>query len=445
MTTMPMRLSCEYQFRPKQPTCNTSYIQTVFGIGFETGRNVIASGIELEYAPGRIVLFLGPSGSGKSSLLRAAAGQAPDAALLDEAPMDERAMIETLGDDVRAAAHLLSLCGLAEAFLMLRSPRELSDGQRYRYALARCAASGAATIIADEWCATLDRVTAKVVSRNARKIADKRRVGILAATTHEDVAADLCPDVIVRCSGRGAVHVENRPAERPPISFLDELAITDGRVADWERFSQWHYRRGGLGPTRRVHMLVHGDEPVGICLVGPGPLGSSVRNRHFGVKVVRGKGYAAMINRNFAAVTRLVIDPRYRGAGLAARFLRRVAQMTPRPWIELVSEMADLVPFCESAGFRRIGRTPDRSGKSLSAMMSQAASGRIGHCSGAKRPATLAAYFRRGRFTRPVHYLFDNRASFRRAPNGSRDSGPIRVPLSEDDFSSCNTGSGTGY
>ena len=60
---------------------------------------------------------------------------------------------------------------------MLRSPDELSDGQRYRFALAVALAGGAKTIVADEWCAKLDRVTAKVISHNARKIADRRGVG----------------------------------------------------------------------------------------------------------------------------------------------------------------------------------------------------------------------------------------------------------------------------
>jgi len=210
-----VKLNCVYEFKPKRPTCNTSYVQTVFGIGFETGPNVIARDVEIDYAPGKIVLFTGPSGSGKSSLLRAAADQAEDAVTLDETPRDDRALIDTLGHDARGAAHLLSLCGLAEAFLMLRTPGELSDGQRYRYGLARCLSRPARTIVADEWCAKLDRTTAKVISRNARKIALKRGVGFLLATTHEYIIEDLQPDTIVRCRGGGTVEVENRRPFRP--------------------------------------------------------------------------------------------------------------------------------------------------------------------------------------------------------------------------------------
>jgi len=211
-----MKLSCSYQFKPKKPTCNTSYVQSVFGIGFEVGENIVARDVEIDYppapraGPGKIVLFAGPSGSGKSSLLRAAALQVQDAVELDESQRDERALIDTLGDDVKEAAHLLSLCGLGEAFLMLRSSHELSDGQRYRYGIARCLANKARTVVADEWCAKLDRVTAKVISRSARKIANRRGVGFLLATTHEDLIDDLQPDIVVRCRGSGIVEVESR-------------------------------------------------------------------------------------------------------------------------------------------------------------------------------------------------------------------------------------------
>ena len=211
-----MKLSCSYRFRPKRPTCGTAYVQTVFGIGFETGDNVIAEDVELDYSRGGVMLFSGPSGSGKSSLLRAAVAEVGDVAWLG-GPFEDRndALIDTLGADVRRATYLLSMCGLGEAMLMLRAPGELSDGQRYRYDLARSIAGGAATVAADEWCAKLDRTAAKVISHNVRRLADRGRVGFLLATTHEDIIADLQPDVIIRCRGGGMVEVDQRERPRP--------------------------------------------------------------------------------------------------------------------------------------------------------------------------------------------------------------------------------------
>ena len=64
---------------------------------------------------------------------------------------------------------LLSGCGLSEARLLLRTPAELSEGQRYRFRLAFALASAAKWIAADEFTATLDRTLARVVAFNLRK------------------------------------------------------------------------------------------------------------------------------------------------------------------------------------------------------------------------------------------------------------------------------------
>jgi len=186
--------------------------------------------------------------------------------------------------------------------------------------------------------------------------------------------------------------------------------------------------------VRRVMLLWHDDQPVGICIFGYGPLSSSARNRVFGL---RGRGLsrhlARRINRDFASVVRLVIDPRYRGAGIAAAFLRRCCKLTDWPWIELISQMADLVPFCEAAGFRRVddrdnggrrGAETQRKDKDRRETASGAASTRTpgASCLG-RQPnrghygrsnwtdAAYTAYLRRSRFSKPAYFLFDNRAA----------------------------------
>ena len=110
-----------------------------------------------------------PERVGKSSLLRAAAAtrcgrrwhsRLPDVPLIDAlpGPVDDR--LATLAG-----------CGLGEARLLLRTPAELSEGQRYRFRLAyRLARRLAASSPADEFTATLDRTLAKVVAFNLRKL-----------------------------------------------------------------------------------------------------------------------------------------------------------------------------------------------------------------------------------------------------------------------------------
>ncbi|NJL32373.1 MAG: hypothetical protein HC898_12585 [Phycisphaerales bacterium] len=83
-----------------------------------------------------------------------------------------------LGLSLEEVTSLLSLAGLGDAFVMLRKPGELSEGQRYRLQLARLLAqvhrqqgrqAGESdrlrVILADEFGATLDRLTAQVIAR----------------------------------------------------------------------------------------------------------------------------------------------------------------------------------------------------------------------------------------------------------------------------------------
>ena len=95
---------------------------------------------------------------------------------------------------------------------MLRTPAELSDGQRYRFRLALALSQRPQWVVADEFTATLDRTLAKVIAFNIRRLANRTGVGFLLATTHEDVAADLAPDVRVRCRLDGEVRVETQVA-----------------------------------------------------------------------------------------------------------------------------------------------------------------------------------------------------------------------------------------
>lgn len=236
-----MKLSVSHAFLPKHSSVRASQVMDHFGIDFEHGRHVIAENLDLPIAPGQVVLFTGASGSGKSSLMCAAAAELsqesrvqsleheksaidmavsslsdPPVALdsrllsLDSLQLPDTLLIDALNLPADESMNLLANCGLGEAHLMLRTPGELSDGQRYRFRLALALSQRPQWIIADEFTATLDRTLAKVIAFNIRRLAARTGVGFLLATTHEDVTADLDPDVHVRCRLDGAVRVETR-------------------------------------------------------------------------------------------------------------------------------------------------------------------------------------------------------------------------------------------
>ena len=165
-----------------------------------------------------------------------------------------------------------------------------------------------------------------------------------------------------------------------------------------------------------MNVLWHGDDPVGICVFGFGPLSSSGRNLVFGLRGPLTSQRARWVNRTFASVVRLVLDPRYRGAGLAAALLRRCCELVPWPWIELVSEMAGLVPFCEAAGFRRVARARDKGRTPASRYRTESgAAGCYGRSGWTEEG--FRRYYRHARYSRPVYYLFDNRRAGRDLPD----------------------------
>lgn len=171
----------------------------------------------VEVNDGDIVYITGPSGAGKSVILRE---------IQNEIPADERINIEQIvlpadrpaidcvgGTGTIDALSLLSYAGLSDVFCVLTAPANLSDGQKYRFRLACALASGRRFIFADEFCSNLDRITAAVIAYNVRRFAKRNNVTFFLASSHEDILADLQPDVLVvkRFAGEAEVTYKKIP------------------------------------------------------------------------------------------------------------------------------------------------------------------------------------------------------------------------------------------
>lgn len=183
-----------------------------FGLGLSDKEFVVYDGLVIEVDAGQVVYATGQSGSGKSLLVKEIACQARDAGFtvadLNEIVLEERPVIELLGRTTAEAADLLAKAGISDAWIYIRKPSELSDGQRYRLKLAMLIEQDVDIWVADEFGAVLDRVTAKVIAFNLQKVARKLGKTLVVATTHTDLKDELAPDLTVTKRFRERVEIE---------------------------------------------------------------------------------------------------------------------------------------------------------------------------------------------------------------------------------------------
>lgn len=187
-------------------------IAEAFGLGLDDKEFVVFDNLDVEIRQGDVVYITGQSGSGKSTILRELAAVMKESGLtvsdIDKVELKDVPLIDQIGKDTQEALTYLSIAGLNDAYLFIRKPAELSDGQRYRFRLAKLIESGAKVWIADEFLAVLDRTTAKVIAFNLQKVARSVGATVLVATTHSDMVSDLAPTVYIDKRYREKIEIE---------------------------------------------------------------------------------------------------------------------------------------------------------------------------------------------------------------------------------------------
>ncbi|MEP2920542.1 MAG: ATP-binding cassette domain-containing protein [Sulfitobacter sp.] len=197
----------------------------------------ILHGISLEVAAGESIGLIGPSGSGKSSLLMVMGGleQASGGSVMamgeDLTAMNEDALAQFRRDRmgiVFQSFHLiptmtalenvatpLELAGHEDAFTRAEAaletvglgaraghyPAQMSGGEQQRVALARATAPRPAILLADEPTGNLDSTNGEAIMDLLFNLRDQHGA-TLVLVTHSDALADRCDRVITLRDGR---------------------------------------------------------------------------------------------------------------------------------------------------------------------------------------------------------------------------------------------------
>ncbi|MEW2741577.1 ABC transporter [Providencia rettgeri] len=194
-------------------TTRTLEVAESFGLGMDDKQFTLYDNLAVKIDQGEIVYIKGQSGSGKSVILRELQRLMLERELsvtsIDDITFDnDKNVIDQVGKTTAEALSLLSMAGLNDAYLFIRKPSEMSDGQRYRLKIAKLIESGAKVWAADEFGAVLDRVTAKAVASNFQRAARQVGATVMVATTHEDLIDALRPSVIITKHYKERVRVD---------------------------------------------------------------------------------------------------------------------------------------------------------------------------------------------------------------------------------------------
>ncbi len=232
------------------------------------GAQKVVDDVSFDVADGEFVALLGPSGGGKSTVLRMIAGlETPDRGhvlIADRDATDDPVQARAVGFvfqhyalfkhmtvrgniafglEVRGAKKAAIAAAVDELLALVqleglgdRYPNELSGGQRQRVALARALAPRPSILLLDEPFGALDSKVRIELRSWLRRLQRERAITSLFVTHDQDEAMELADRVVILAGGRveqigTPEDVYDRPATPFVASFVGTSNVLSGVVS----------------------------------------------------------------------------------------------------------------------------------------------------------------------------------------------------------------------
>ncbi len=342
----------------------TTKLAETFGIDLDNHEFVLYDNVDIEILAGDVVYITGESGGGKSQLLQFivnALDIKEFGRIIQEQDIlkqiNDKPIIEQVGNNIESAIRILSIVGLNEAYLMLKKYNELSEGQKYRFRIAKMLDLNGDTLIIDEFLSLLDRTTAKVVAYTIARAIRKLNKTLIVATAHDDLIDDLNPNLLIIKNFGKEISINRREIKEHECSILKDLNIMEGSMDDYNKLKEFHYKKGKIIP-KYIYKAMINNELVGVIVYGPAHLSLRARNivlpqykiSNFDNK----KEHAKCINEDIVRIWRVIVKPKFRGAGLATKLVQDTLKIVNYKYVEALAVMAQYSHFFESAGFTKV-------------------------------------------------------------------------------------------
>jgi phospholipid/cholesterol/gamma-HCH transport system ATP-binding protein len=200
-------------------------------LSYAVNGRAIFSGLDLDIPPGRITAIMGPSGTGKTTLLRLITGQLTDLSVFENVAFPLREHTDLPERLIRLIVLTkLQAVGLRGAAELM--PSELSGGMGRRVALARAIVMDPEILVYDEPFVGLDPISLGVILRLIRHLNDT--LGVTSIVVSHDVReiSTVADRVFLLSGGRVAAFGTPQELGRNPSEIVKQFVggLADGPV-----------------------------------------------------------------------------------------------------------------------------------------------------------------------------------------------------------------------
>ncbi|WP_433438116.1 sulfate/molybdate ABC transporter ATP-binding protein [Nonomuraea sp. CA-141351] len=239
----------------------------VSGVNKAFGGTPVLSDVSIDVAAGSLTALLGPSGGGKSTLLRVIAGlETPDTGTVLISGADattlspQRRNVGFVFQHYAAFKHMSVFKNVAFGLEIRKRPKDkirkrvmellelvhlenfadrypaqLSGGQRQRMALARALAVEPQVLLLDEPFGALDAQVRKELRTWLRRLHDEVHVTTVFVTHDQEEAIEVADTIVVLADGQvkqigSPTEVYDNPADPFVMRFLGPVTELDGRL-----------------------------------------------------------------------------------------------------------------------------------------------------------------------------------------------------------------------